>query len=197
MVQCYQPYNFVNGSHSKNPDIKTPLVVSFSLRVIISSPLAAFWCQGSSKDSHYNFSYPLMEACDFLFILLVSVFNFPFLSASSFWSRILHSLNSARSSGYSPNFVFINGSISGTFDSSLIIWIQNLFRLANNYSTSGCIQQVAACSGVQPSRSWIFTETPFMGQKTRGIFSTSGALCKQWYLSRSDQRGVVEPSTLL
>ena len=107
-----------------------------------------------------------MEACDFLFILLVSVFNFPFLSASSFWSRILHSLNSARSSGYSPNFVFINGSISGTFDSSLIIWIQNLFLFANKYITSGCIQQVAACSGVQPSRSWIFTETPFIGQNT-------------------------------
>ena len=81
MVQCYQA---CNGSHSKNPDIKTPLVVSFSLGVDIPSPLAAFQCQGSSKDSHYNFSYPLMEACDFLFILLVSVFNFPFLSASSF-----------------------------------------------------------------------------------------------------------------
>ena len=34
-----------NGSPSKNPDIKTPLVVSFSLGVVIHfSPLAAFWC---------------------------------------------------------------------------------------------------------------------------------------------------------
>ena len=43
-----------NGSYSKNPDIKTPLVVRFSLRVVIHfSPLAAFWCEGSSNDSHY------------------------------------------------------------------------------------------------------------------------------------------------
>ena len=43
-----------NGCPSKNPDIKTSLVVSFSLRVVIHcSPLAAFWCQGSSKDCHY------------------------------------------------------------------------------------------------------------------------------------------------
>ena len=43
-----------NGSPSKNPDIKTPLVMSFSLGVIIHfSPLAAFWWQGSFYDSHY------------------------------------------------------------------------------------------------------------------------------------------------
>ena len=43
----------INGSPSKNPDIKTPLVVSFLLGVVIHfSPLAAFSCQGSSKDSH-------------------------------------------------------------------------------------------------------------------------------------------------
>ena len=35
-------------------DIKTPLVVSFSVRVALHfSPLAAFRCQGSSKDFHY------------------------------------------------------------------------------------------------------------------------------------------------
>ena len=40
----------------KNHDIKTPLVVSFSLWDLIQfSPLAAFWCQGSSEDSHYTF----------------------------------------------------------------------------------------------------------------------------------------------
>ena len=37
---CYIGYN---GSRSKNPDIKMPLVVSFSLGVVIHfSPLAAF-----------------------------------------------------------------------------------------------------------------------------------------------------------
>ena len=43
-----------NGSPSKNSDIKTPLVVSFSLGVIIHfSPLAVFSCQGSSNNSPY------------------------------------------------------------------------------------------------------------------------------------------------
>ena len=43
------------GSPSKNPDIKTPLVVSLTLgEVIHFSPLAAFWCQGFSKDFHYE-----------------------------------------------------------------------------------------------------------------------------------------------
>ena len=41
-----------NGSASKNPDIKAPLVVSFSLGVVIHFSPLAFWCQGSSKDSH-------------------------------------------------------------------------------------------------------------------------------------------------
>ena len=37
-----------NGNSPKNPDIKTPLVVSFTLEVVIHfSPLPAFWCQGS------------------------------------------------------------------------------------------------------------------------------------------------------
>ena len=44
---------YANGSPSKNPDIKTPLVASFSLRDVIHfSPLAAFSCQDSSKNSH-------------------------------------------------------------------------------------------------------------------------------------------------
>ena len=43
-----------NGSHSKNLGIKTPLVMSFSLGVVMKkSPLAAFGGQGSSKDFHY------------------------------------------------------------------------------------------------------------------------------------------------
>ena len=43
-----------NGRPLKNTEIKTPLVVSFSLGVVIHfPPLAAFSCQGSSKDSHY------------------------------------------------------------------------------------------------------------------------------------------------
>jgi len=48
-----------NVSPSNNLDIKTPLVGSFSLVVVIHfSPLAAFWCQGSSNDSSYlNLSY--------------------------------------------------------------------------------------------------------------------------------------------
>ena len=38
-----------------NPDTKTPLVVSFPLGFFTHfSPLAAFRCQGSSKDSHYS-----------------------------------------------------------------------------------------------------------------------------------------------
>ena len=44
-----------NGSPSKNHGIKTPLVMSFTSGVGIHfSPLAAFWCKGSSKDSKYN-----------------------------------------------------------------------------------------------------------------------------------------------
>ena len=42
-----------NGNPSKNPNIKTQLVVSFSLEVAIHfSPLVAFRCQGSSIDSY-------------------------------------------------------------------------------------------------------------------------------------------------
>ena len=48
-----------DGNFSKNPDIKTPLLVSFWQRVVIQlSPQAAIWCQGSQKDSHYR---PLSE----------------------------------------------------------------------------------------------------------------------------------------
>ena len=56
-----------NVSLSKNPDIKTPLVVSFSLGVVIHfSPLEAFWCQDSSNDSHYtiwNFPFYVFDIC--------------------------------------------------------------------------------------------------------------------------------------
>ena len=44
-----------NGSPSKNPDIRTPLVENFSLGVFICFLLLArFWCQGFSKDSYYS-----------------------------------------------------------------------------------------------------------------------------------------------
>ena len=46
-----------NGSHLKNPDIKTPLVERNQwqppTKTRLLSPLAAFWCQGYSKESHY------------------------------------------------------------------------------------------------------------------------------------------------
>ena len=60
-----------NESPSKNPDIKTPLVVSFTLGFIMHfSPLAAFWCKGSMNDSHYfgftskkEFSIAIFTTC--------------------------------------------------------------------------------------------------------------------------------------
>ena len=63
LIQPKVGMNF-NRSPSKNPAIKTPLVVSFSLRVSVHfSPLAAFSCQGSSKDSHYIFRVLLLFQC--------------------------------------------------------------------------------------------------------------------------------------
>ena len=48
---------YINGSPSKNPDIKTPLVAKNEKKQLPAkySPLAAFWFQSSSKDSHYFF----------------------------------------------------------------------------------------------------------------------------------------------
>ena len=49
----YFPRQESNGSPSENPEIKTPLVANFSKQLPVeTSPLAAFWCQGSSKDFH-------------------------------------------------------------------------------------------------------------------------------------------------
>ena len=118
-----------------------------------------------SPTSRTQFSYPLMEACDFLFILLVSVFNFPFLSASSFCKRTLHSLNSARSSGYSPSFVFINGSISGTFDSSLMI-LMKMIAVSVRHILGLALK-------IRPNTSqWLLTTKMFQGtplEISRGI----------------------------
>ena len=43
------------ANSSLNPDIKMPLVVSFSLASfsLVSFSLAEFWCQDSTKNSHY------------------------------------------------------------------------------------------------------------------------------------------------
>ena len=56
----------INESPLKNPDIENASSGEFSLGVIMDfSPLAAFWCQGSSNDSQYiecifpkKFSFP-------------------------------------------------------------------------------------------------------------------------------------------
>ena len=45
---------FHNGSPTKNPVIKTPLVAKNEWPLpALNTPLVAFWCQGSSKDSPY------------------------------------------------------------------------------------------------------------------------------------------------
>ena len=54
VLTIYMKTSRVNGNPSKNPDIKSPLVVSFSLGVAIHFlPLAALWRQDSSWDSYY------------------------------------------------------------------------------------------------------------------------------------------------
>ena len=63
-----------NRSPSKNPAIKTPPVMSFLLGVSVHfSPLAAFSCQGSSKNFHYHFWVSLLFQCWHVCPLLVLV----------------------------------------------------------------------------------------------------------------------------
>ena len=66
----------INESPSKNPDIKTPLVAKNEWQLPAkNSPLAAFWCQGFSQDSHY-ISILMIISDDLwkgtMFLLLVS-----------------------------------------------------------------------------------------------------------------------------
>ena len=80
-----------NWSPSNNPGIKTPLVASFSLGVVIHfSPLAGFWCQGSSfllllrisnefrsRNGEHPFPWYALEELNFDF-LLFQLFSFLF-----------------------------------------------------------------------------------------------------------------------
>jgi len=65
IIPEYTDYGKNNGSPSKNPDNKTPLVASFFMAIITHfSPLAAFWCRSSSK----NFRYLLYKATNVIFV---------------------------------------------------------------------------------------------------------------------------------
>ena len=89
-----------NGSPSKNPDIKTPIVVSILLEVFIPfSPLAACWCQGSSKECQNIkaiFSTGMRNASLIAMIHFKAQFKFSslqLLSTTIIWNVKYHLLN--------------------------------------------------------------------------------------------------------
>ena len=125
-----------NGSPSKNP---------FSLEVVIHfPPLAAFWCKGASKDSHYihlikktiQTTYKLFSYQDFYLIstalgpfyfysglvyhLFVLVLNFVALDLYSFGLQVVSSLQNRHPHLLNDHFLDSDRLI---FDVCLLIFV--------------------------------------------------------------------------